>query len=69
MSQPLLRETPHYLCTASPRRGWVRITCKDRSTKPPRLTVAPMLWKQLQTLSDREFDASCILELGIGSRI
>jgi hypothetical protein len=68
MSPPLLRETPHYLCTAYPRRGWVRITAKTPNTFPTDVTISPILWQQLNPLPDAAFDAACVLTLDFGSR-
>ena len=60
-----VRVTPLFFCTPSRRQGWICIELRDRSATPRRKTISPMIWKQLLPLADREFDATCVLELGL----
>ena len=61
---PLLRETPYFV--ARPAPGGVRITAKDRRVMPRSRVISQGTWEQLARMRDKEFDGSCILDLGIG---
>lgn len=65
---PAVRVTPLFRCHASRRPGWITIVFR-KAGHPARKTVSPVLWKQLQTLRDAEFDGTCVLELGIGFHV
>ena len=58
------RETAIY--SAKPSARGTRITIKRRHHYPVSRVVHPSVVRQLEELSDREFDAACSLELGIG---
>lgn len=61
-----LRETANYVATIAPK-GRVRITAKDRKATPRSRVISASLWRQLEPMSDSEFDGSIVLELGIGT--
>jgi hypothetical protein len=60
----LLRETPNFVAYSAP--GGVRITAKDRRVMPRSRVISQGTWEQLARMRDKEFDGSCILDLGIG---
>ena len=60
-----LRETSGYVAVPSPRG--VRITAKEKNVERKIRVVSLDTWRELQTYSDKEFNGSCCLELGIGT--
>ena len=60
----LIRETPGH--TAVKCASGVRIMARASGVELKSRVVSMKTWKILESMSDKEFDGSCVLELGIG---
>lgn len=59
-----LRRTHHYV--AMPARNGVRIRITRPKHVPRERVIDRALWPALRQMTDREFEDTCCLELGIG---
>jgi hypothetical protein len=62
---PILRETPNFV--AIQVAGGVRITAKDPKATPRARVIQQSVWDQLKGEPDQTFDATVVMELGIGA--
>jgi len=60
----LLRETKNFWATKTARG--VRITVKERGATPRSRVVRQETFDQMASMSDSEFDGTCVIDLGIG---
>jgi hypothetical protein len=63
--RPVLRRTDNFL--AVKEGGSVRIMALGGGVAPKSKLVSDKVWRQLADLSDREFDNSVVLEVGVGT--
>lgn len=61
----LLRRTPGFSAYRA-ANSRVRIICREPRVESQSRTVRADTWEQLKGESDATFDASCVMELGIG---
>ena len=62
--EKVLRETSNFVATKAVRG--VRITAKERNVTPRARVVRLATWDLLKSVSNDEFDGSCVMDLGIG---
>lgn len=65
----IIRDTLHYVVRADTSRVYptYSISCKLKNCYPRSKTVSQVVWDQLKGMSDKEFEGTCVLELGIGT--